>query len=86
MNVRFKEFEGGIIVSHDFCECPWLGLNFLFLIFFSFFIIGLISQVVEELWEVANKMIKNLTKHDISIVNYKKNLVRESKYHFTVME
>ncbi|SJL02414.1 probable iron inhibited ABC transporter 2 [Armillaria ostoyae] len=38
----------------------------------------LISQVAEELWEVANKTIKNLTKKDISIVDYKKNLVRQS--------
>jgi len=38
----------------------------------------LISQVAEELWEVANKTIKNLTKEDISIVDYKKNLVRQS--------
>ena len=41
-------------------------------------------QVVEELWEVANKTIKNPTKHDISIVDYKKNLFKESKYYFTV--
>ncbi|KAJ7582062.1 P-loop containing nucleoside triphosphate hydrolase protein [Mycena floridula] len=38
----------------------------------------LISQVAEELWEVANKTIKNLTKADISIVDYKKNLVKQS--------
>jgi len=41
---------------------------------------GLISQVAEELWEVADKTIKNLTKQDISIVDYKKNLVRQSTY------
>ena len=40
--------------------------------------VGLISQVAEELWEVANKTIKNLTKYDISIVDYKKNLVKQS--------
>ncbi|KAF9547320.1 P-loop containing nucleoside triphosphate hydrolase protein [Agrocybe pediades] len=39
----------------------------------------LISQVAEELWEVANKTIINLTKKDISIVDYKKNLIRESQ-------
>ncbi|KIY69024.1 P-loop containing nucleoside triphosphate hydrolase protein [Cylindrobasidium torrendii FP15055 ss-10] len=38
----------------------------------------LISQVAEELWEVANKTIRNLTKEDISIVDYKKILVNES--------
>ncbi|KAF8886955.1 P-loop containing nucleoside triphosphate hydrolase protein [Infundibulicybe gibba] len=38
----------------------------------------LISQVAEELWEVADKTIKNLTKRDISIVDYKKNLVKQS--------
>jgi hypothetical protein len=42
--------------------------------------LGLISQVAEELWEVADKTIKNLTKQDISIVDYKKNLVRQSTY------
>ncbi|KAJ8074333.1 ABC transporter ATP-binding protein arb1 [Marasmius tenuissimus] len=38
----------------------------------------LISQVAEELWEVANKQIRNLTKDDISLVDYKKILVQES--------
>ncbi|KAF9463628.1 P-loop containing nucleoside triphosphate hydrolase protein [Collybia nuda] len=38
----------------------------------------LISQVAEELWEVADKTIKNLTKKDITIVDYKKNLVKQS--------
>ncbi|KAF8076986.1 P-loop containing nucleoside triphosphate hydrolase protein [Lyophyllum atratum] len=38
----------------------------------------LISQVAEELWEVADKTIKNLTKRDISIIDYKKNLVKQS--------
>ncbi|KAJ6486737.1 P-loop containing nucleoside triphosphate hydrolase protein [Mycena sanguinolenta] len=38
----------------------------------------LISQVGEELWEVTNKTIKNLTKADISIQDYKKNLVKQS--------
>ncbi|KAF5345586.1 hypothetical protein D9756_000003 [Leucocoprinus leucothites] len=38
----------------------------------------LISQVAEELWEVADKTIYNLTKKDISIVDYKKNLIRQS--------
>lgn len=39
----------------------------------------LISQVAEELWEVADKTIRNLTKEDISIVDYKKNLVKQSE-------
>lgn len=38
----------------------------------------LISQVAEELWEVADKTIRNLTKEDISIVDYKRNLVKHS--------
>ncbi|TFK31884.1 P-loop containing nucleoside triphosphate hydrolase protein [Crucibulum laeve] len=38
----------------------------------------LISQVAEELWEVADKTIKNLTKHDISIIDYKRNLIKQS--------
>ncbi|KAG6886385.1 hypothetical protein C0995_008245 [Termitomyces sp. Mi166 len=37
----------------------------------------LISQVAKELWEVADKTIKNLTKQDISIIDYKKNLVKQ---------
>ncbi|KAH8113519.1 P-loop containing nucleoside triphosphate hydrolase protein [Phellopilus nigrolimitatus] len=39
----------------------------------------LISQVAEELWEVKNKTIRNLTKEDISIVDYKKLLMKESQ-------
>ncbi|TFY60973.1 hypothetical protein EVG20_g7231 [Dentipellis fragilis] len=38
----------------------------------------LISQVAEELWEVADKTIKNLTKEGISIVDYKQNLIKKS--------
>lgn len=41
---------------------------------------GLIGQVAEELWEVADKTIKNLTKEEISIVDYKKNLIKQSTY------
>ncbi|KAF9552912.1 P-loop containing nucleoside triphosphate hydrolase protein [Agrocybe pediades] len=37
---------------------------------------GLFSQVAEELWEVVNKTIINLTKKVIDIVDYKKNLIR----------
>ncbi|TFK47047.1 P-loop containing nucleoside triphosphate hydrolase protein [Heliocybe sulcata] len=39
----------------------------------------LISQVAEELWEVKDKTIKNLTKEDISIVEYKKSLMKHSQ-------
>ncbi|KIJ69690.1 hypothetical protein HYDPIDRAFT_104287 [Hydnomerulius pinastri MD-312] len=39
----------------------------------------LISQVAEDLWEVNDKTVKNLTREDISIVDYKKNLVRQSQ-------
>ncbi|KAM6496488.1 P-loop containing nucleoside triphosphate hydrolase protein [Amanita muscaria] len=38
----------------------------------------LISQVAEELWEVADRTIKNLTRKDISIIDYKKNLIKQS--------
>ncbi|VDC06174.1 unnamed protein product [Peniophora sp. CBMAI 1063] len=38
----------------------------------------LISQVGDELWEVADKRIRNLTKEDISIVQYKKRLAQAS--------
>ncbi|KAF9529822.1 P-loop containing nucleoside triphosphate hydrolase protein [Crepidotus variabilis] len=38
----------------------------------------LIGQVAEELWEVADKTIRNLTKAEISIHDYKKNLVKKS--------
>ena len=45
-----KAFEGGVvIVSHDFHECPWLSLNYYYYYLMIFIIIGLISQVVEEL-------------------------------------
>jgi len=39
----------------------------------------LISQVGEELWEVKDKKIRNLTKEDISIVDYKKMLMKDSQ-------
>ena len=42
--------------------------------------IGLISQVAEELWEVKGRKIKNLTKEDITIVDYKKILVKNSTF------
>lgn len=38
----------------------------------------LISQVADELWEVKDRKIKNLTKEDITIVDYKKILVQAS--------
>jgi ATP-binding cassette, subfamily F, member 2 len=36
--------------------------------------------VARELWEVENKKIKDLTKVDITIVDYKKNLIKQSMY------
>ena len=76
-----KEFEGGVvIVSHDFREFPFVVFGLCDLI--NLIPIGLISQVAEELWEVANKTIKNLTKYDISIVDYKRNLVKQSQCFF----
>lgn len=86
-----KEFEGGVvIVSHDFRTFPSLSaprppssptryLSFKYSRETqSTPILGLISQVAEELWEVADQTIKNLTKKDISIIDYKKNLIKQS--------
>ena len=39
---------------------------------------GLISQVAEDLWEVKSKKVLNLTKEDITIVDYKKSLAKRS--------
>lgn len=39
----------------------------------------LISQVAEDLWEVKDQTIRNLTKQDISIIDYKKGLVKQSE-------
>ncbi|EIN11118.1 P-loop containing nucleoside triphosphate hydrolase protein [Punctularia strigosozonata HHB-11173 SS5] len=39
----------------------------------------LISQVAEELWEVRDRKIRNLTKEDITIVDYKKSLMKQSE-------
>ena len=41
--------------------------------------LGLISQVAEDLWEVKNKTVTNLTKEDITIVDYKKALAKRSE-------
>ncbi|PWZ03344.1 P-loop containing nucleoside triphosphate hydrolase protein [Testicularia cyperi] len=38
----------------------------------------LISQVAEELWEVKDRKIVNLSKQDMSIVDYKKQLAKNS--------
>lgn len=38
----------------------------------------LISQVAEELWEVKDKTIRNLSKMDVTIVDYKANLAKQS--------
>lgn len=70
-----KEYEGGVvIVSHDFrtyiAKYPRPNVSDISL--------GLISQVAEELWEVKDRKIKNLTKEDITIVDYKKMLVKNS--------
>lgn len=35
--------------------------------------------MAEELWEVKDKTIKNLSRVDMTIVDYKKNLVKQSK-------
>ncbi|EJF62131.1 P-loop containing nucleoside triphosphate hydrolase protein [Dichomitus squalens LYAD-421 SS1] len=82
-----KEYEGGVvIVSHDFqppavaaaasaARMPvrrWTNFTS------SASSYGLISQVAEELWEVKDRKIKNLTKEDITIVDYKNMLVKNS--------
>ena len=41
---------------------------------------GLISQVAEDLWEVKENKVINLTKQDISIVDYKRMLAKRSTY------
>ena len=38
----------------------------------------LISQVADELWEVKDRKIVNLTKQDISIQDYQKILMKQS--------
>lgn len=40
---------------------------------------GLISQVAEELWEVKDKQLQNLTKQDLTIVDYKNGLAKRSQ-------
>ena len=75
-----KEFEGGVvIVSHDFRTLSLVMHNFFGLIFRP--CLGLIGQVANELWEVANKTIRNLSKDEISIHDYKKNLTKQSAYY-----
>jgi ATP-binding cassette subfamily F protein 2 len=57
-----KEFEGGaVIVSHDFRTSSQL-LPFYRIVNFYHANLGLISQVAEELWEVKDKKIRNLSK------------------------
>ncbi len=84
-----KEYEGGVvIVSHDFRKFPSPLLGFQARVPCVDRVsltndmcvrrAGLISQVAEELWEVKDRKIKNLTKEDITIVDYKKLLVKNS--------
>ena len=55
------------------CPCPYAVVAYSYSS-------GLISQVAEELWEVKDRKIRNLTKEDISIVDYKKLLMKDSEY------
>ncbi len=72
-----KQFEGGVvIVSHDFRELYSWALSFVT----DLYSLGLISQVAEDLWEVKNKTVTNLTKQDITIVHYKKALAKRSTF------
>ena len=41
--------------------------------------VGLISQVAEDLWEVKDRKVINLTKQDITIVDYKRALAKRSE-------
>jgi len=71
-----KEYEGGVvIVSHDFrmfcCPSHRFPLT-------QRPSPGLISQVANELWEVKGRKILNLTREDITIVDYKKMLIKNS--------
>lgn len=82
--LAIKDFEGGVvIVSHDFRESS-LQSTSLNLQLTGSIHLGLISQVAEDLWEVKDKTIKNLTKQDISIVDYKRTLVKHSKFSVSV--
>ena len=42
---------------------------------------GLISQVADDLWEVKDNKVINLTKQDITIVDYKRMLAKRSELH-----
>ncbi|TDL30200.1 P-loop containing nucleoside triphosphate hydrolase protein [Rickenella mellea] len=85
-----KEFEGGVvIVSHNFRSYPILSPSCspLFTLTFSFTafaicgaIIALILQVSEKPWDVKDMKNCNLTCKDITTVNYKKLLVKQSSF------
>lgn len=47
---------------------------------FRWSLTGLISQVAEELWEVKDKKVMNLTKQEITIVDYKRSLAKRSEF------
>ena len=73
--LAINEFEGGVvIVSHDFRQSGSVW-KYACLVYSAS---GLIDQVARELWEVKNRKIKNLTSEDITISDYKRNLVRQS--------
>ena len=76
-----KEYEGGVvIVSHDFRKFSHRSSRPLAAVADVSSHAGLISQVAEELWEVKGRQIKNLTKEDITIVDYKNLLVKNSTF------
>lgn len=91
--LAIKEFEGGVvIVSHDFRKSSASAFHDLYLLrawthehdllsASVAFCLGLISQVAEDLWEVKDQTIKNLTKQDISIIDYKRKLVKQSEFY-----
>lgn len=61
---------------------PYASALFVYQFDANFLSAGLISQVAEDLWEVKDKKVINLTKQDISIVDYKKALAKRSTSHF----
>ena len=76
-----KEYEGGVvIVSHDFRKSSYRSSHPRAAVADVSSLAGLISQVAEELWEVKGRQIKNLTKEDITIVDYKNLLVKNSTF------
>ena len=77
---QLKNLKAGLSSCHMISvSFSLFSLSSRVIIWFSGTYTGLISQVAEELWEVADKTIHNLTKQEIDIVGYKRNLIKQSK-------